>query len=176
MNEPVITIIGNLADDPELRFTQSGVAVAKLRMAMTPRDKNAAGEWVDGEPFWQDVTCWREMAENVAETLHKGDRVVVFGRMKQRQWEDKEGGKRRSTDLEADAIGPDLFRATAVVTRKSKGGGTAARGDDQWAGASKQRPAAVQQQAQQGPPANAEQQRAAQQAAPAGSSAAASPW
>lgn len=128
MNEPILTLVGNLAGDPELRFTTSGIAVCKLRMAQTPRDKTPANEWVDGEPWWQDVTCWREMAENVAETLHRGDRVVVTGRMKQREYEAKDGTKRRVHELEADAVGPDLRYAQAKISKVARsGGGTADR-------------------------------------------------
>jgi len=151
MNEPTTTLFGNLAADPELRFTPSGVAVCKLRMAMTPRFKSG-DEWKDGEPFWQDVTVWNETAEHVAESLTKGDRVIVFGRLKQRTVE-KDGQKRTFWDLEADAIGPELRYATAKVTRVSKGGnGGGNQGGDGWASASKERPAKAA--------ANADQSRA----------------
>jgi single-strand DNA-binding protein len=164
MNEPIITLIGNLAADPELRFTPSGVAVCKLRMAQTPRDKKG-DTWEDGEPFWQDVTVWREMAENVAESLRRGDRVIVTGRLKQREYEAKDGGgKRRATDLEADAIGPDLRYAEAKPVKKAKasgGGASTAKGsEDSWAGASAERPQAAQP--------SADTQRASQSSA--------SPW
>jgi len=158
MNEPILTLVGNLAADPELRFTPSGVAVCKLRVAQTPRTKDGDG-WKDGEPYWQDVTCWREMAENVAETLHRGDRVIVTGRLSQHEYEAKDGGgKRRAYDLEADAIGPDLRYARATVTKQAKSGGNTRQGgaEDAWGGASKERP--------QGAPAkqSADTQRAAQ--------------
>lgn len=122
MNEPIVTMIGNLAGDPELRLTPSGISVCKMRMAMTPRVKDGDG-WKDGEPFWQDVTAWRELGENCAETLHKGDRIVVFGRLTQRQYE-KDGVKRTAWDLDADAIGPDLKYARATVRRQPKGDGS----------------------------------------------------
>lgn len=124
MNEPTITMIGNLADDPELRFTPSGVAVAKFRMAMTPRDKAAGGtEWKDGEPLWMSVTCWRSLGENVAESLIRGMRVVVHGRLKSRTYETTAGEKRTVTELEAEAVGPELTWATAKVQRKSRSDG-----------------------------------------------------
>jgi len=126
MNEPVITLVGNLADDPELRFTPSGAAVAKFRMAQTPRDKVAGGtEWKDGEPLWMSVTCWRTLAENVAESLTRGSRVIVHGRLKSRTYETREGEKRTVTELEADAVGPDLLWATAKIQKTSRGDGQA---------------------------------------------------
>ena len=167
MNEPILTIVGNLGDDPELRFTPSGQAVCKFRVAQTPRNKSAAGEWVDGEPLWMQVTAWRGLAENCAESLTRGTRVVVTGRLKSRTYETREGEKRTVTELEADEVGAALTYATAKITKTSRSGGQSGGGDD-WSGASKVRPA------QSGPPANADQQRAAQAAAPAG--AADSPW
>jgi len=130
MNEPLITMVGNLADDPELRFTPSGAAVAKFRMAQTPREKAAGGtEWKDGEPLWMSVTCWRTLAENVAESLKRGTRVIVTGRLKSRTYETREGEKRTVTELEADAVGPDLLWASAQVTKaaRSDGGSRPAR-------------------------------------------------
>lgn len=144
MNEPITTVVGNITEAPELRFTPSGVAVAKFRILQTPRRKNAAGEYEDGDPFGVNVTVWRELAENLAACeLQKGARLIVFGRLSMRQYEDKEGNKRTSFDMDADAVGPDLRFATVVLTKTSKGGGGGGvgRGDEEWASASKTRPA-----------------------------------
>jgi single-strand DNA-binding protein len=122
--ETTITVIGNLTDDPELRFTASGAAVAKFRVASTPRtlDK-ASGEWKDGEPLFLSCTVWRQAAENVAESLQRGARVIVSGRLRQRTYETKEGEKRTVIDLEVDEIGPSLRYATAKVQKMSRSGG-----------------------------------------------------
>lgn len=160
MNEPTITLVGNIADAPELRFTPSGDAVCKFRMAQTPRFRKG-DEWVDGEPLWMTVTAWRKLAENVAETLKKGDRVLVLGRLRQRTFEAKDGTKVTVNEVEADEVGAALTFATAVVTRAKGGGGGASRED--WGDAqpaANGRPAATQT-------ASAETQRAAQAAAPA---------
>jgi single-strand DNA-binding protein len=122
-----ITVIGNLTDDPELRFTPSGAAVAKFRVASTPRymDRNT-NEWKDGEPLFLACTVWRQAAENVAESLVRGSRVIVSGRLKQRSYETREGEKRTVIELEVDEIGPSLRYATAKVqkmSRSSAGGG-----------------------------------------------------
>lgn len=110
MPEATVTITGNLTADPELRFTQSGVAVANLTIASTPRvyDKNAQ-EWKDGEALFLRATVWKDAAENVADGLAKGQRVIATGKLKQRSWEDsKTGDKRTSVELEVDEIGPSL--------------------------------------------------------------------
>jgi single-strand DNA-binding protein len=122
--DTTLTVIGNLTDDPELRFTPSGAAVAKFRIASTPRfmDK-ASGEWKDGDPLFLACTVWRQVAENVAESLSKGSRVIVSGRLRQRTYETKEGEKRTVMDLEVDEIGPSLRYATAKVQRMSRSGG-----------------------------------------------------
>jgi single-strand DNA-binding protein len=122
--DTTLTVIGNLTDDPELRFTPSGAAVAKFRIASTPRfmDK-ASGEWKDGEPLFLSCTVWRQVAENVAESLSKGSRVIVSGRLRQRTYDTKEGEKRTVIDLEVDEIGPSLRYATAKVQRMSRSGG-----------------------------------------------------
>jgi single-strand DNA-binding protein len=116
--ECVITVVGNLVDDPELRFTPSGAAVAKFRIASTPRvfDKQK-NEWSDGESLFLSCSVWRQTAENVAETLQKGMRVIVQGRLKQRSFEDREGVKRTVMELDVDEIGPSLRSATAKVTK-----------------------------------------------------------
>ena len=121
--ETPITIIGNLTDDPELRFTPSGAAVAKFRVASTPRtlDK-ATGEWKDGEALFLACSVWRQAAENVAESLQRGARVNVSGRLRQRSYETKEGEKRTVYEVEVDEIGPSLRYATAKVQKMSRGG------------------------------------------------------
>jgi single-strand DNA-binding protein len=121
--DTTITVIGNLTDDPELRFTPSGAAVAKFRIASTPRflDK-ASGEWKDGEPLFLSCNVWRQVAENVAESLSKGSRVIVSGRLRQRTYDTKEGEKRTVIELEVDEIGPSLRYATAKVQRMSRSG------------------------------------------------------
>ncbi|MDQ7906862.1 single-stranded DNA-binding protein [Phytohabitans sp. ZYX-F-186] len=137
-NEPVITVIGNLTDDPELRYTPSGAAVAKFRIASTPRtfDKQTS-EWRDGEPLFLTCNIWRDSAEHVAESLKRGTRVIVHGRLRQRSYETREGEKRTVYELEVDEIGPSLRYATAAVQRMTRTNGSttaapAAQGDDPW--------------------------------------------
>jgi single-strand DNA-binding protein len=122
--ETLITIVGNLVSDPELRFTANGSAVASFRVASTPRflDK-ATNEWKDGEGLFLTGNGWRQMAENCAESLTKGSRVIVQGRLKQRSYETREGEKRTVFEIEADDVGPSLLRATAKVTRAARAGG-----------------------------------------------------
>lgn len=116
--ETVITVVGNLTADPELRYTQGGLAVANFTIASTPRTfDRASNEWKDGEAMFLRASCWREFAEHVAGTLTKGSRVVAQGRLRQRSYETKEGEKRTSMELEIDEIGPSLRYATAQVTR-----------------------------------------------------------
>src|SRR5256714_14007460 len=130
--ETTITVIGNLTDDPELRFTPSGAGVAKFRIASTPRTLDrASGEWKDGEPLFLACSVWRQAAENVAESLQRGSRVIVSGRLRQRSYETREGEKRTVIELEVDEIGPSLRYATAKVqkmSRSSGGGGFGASG------------------------------------------------
>jgi single-strand DNA-binding protein len=135
-----ITVVGNLCDDPELRFTPTGAAVAKFRIASTPRffDK-ASNDWKDGEPLFLPCNVWRQAAENVAESLQRGSRVIVSGRLRQRSYETKEGEKRTVMELEVDEIGPSLKYATARVQKmdRSSGNGRPAQSaDDPWATAS----------------------------------------
>jgi single-strand DNA-binding protein len=127
--ETVITVVGNLTDDPELRFTPSGAAVANFTVASTPRtlDKQS-GEWKDGEALFLRCNIWRQAAENVAESLTRGARVVVQGRLKQRSFETKEGEKRTVVELEVDEIGPSLRYATAKVTKAQRSGGMSGGG------------------------------------------------
>ncbi len=122
--ETVITVVGNLVDDPELRFTPSGAAVANFRIASTPRtfDKNS-NEWKDGEALFLSCSIWRQAAENVAESLQKGMRVVVQGRLKQRSYDTREGEKRTVIELEVEEVGPSLKYATAKVARVQRSGG-----------------------------------------------------
>ncbi len=145
--DTTITVVGNLTDDPELRFTPSGAAVAKFRVASTPRymDKST-NEWKDGEPLFLACVVWRQAAENVAESLQRGSRVIVSGRLKQRSYETREGEKRTVIELEVDEVGPSLRYATAKVQKPSRagasGGGFGAsrppadNSDDPWAGVS----------------------------------------
>ena len=136
-----ITVIGNLTDDPELRFTPSGAAVANFTVASTPRilDK-ATNEWKDGDTTFLRCNVWRQYAENVAESLQRGMRVLVNGRLKQRSYETKEGEKRTVYEVEVDDVGPALRYATAKVTKVSRGGPGAGGGfgggdtpaDDPW--------------------------------------------
>lgn len=123
--EATITVVGNLTDDPELRFTPSGAAVANFTVASTPRsfDKNT-NEWVDGEAMFLRCSIWRQAAENVAESLQRGMRVVVEGRLKARTYETREGEKRTVFEVEVEEIGPSLKFATAKVTRASRSGGS----------------------------------------------------
>jgi single-strand DNA-binding protein len=117
-NETIVTVVGNLVADPEIRYTQNGLPVANFTIASTPRhfDK-AKNEWVDDEALFLRASIWREFAENVAGSLSKGTRVVATGRLKQRSYEDREGNKRVSVELEVDEIGPSLRYATAAVQR-----------------------------------------------------------
>jgi len=122
--DTVITLIGNLVDDPELRFTPSGAAVAKFRIASTPRYMDRqTNEWKDGESLFLSCNVWRQAAENVAETLQRGMRVIVQGRLKQRSYETREGEKRTVFEVEVDEVGPSLRNATAKVTKTSRSGG-----------------------------------------------------
>jgi single-strand DNA-binding protein len=116
-----ITIVGNLVADPELRFTASGQAVANFRIASTPRFKDQqTGEWKDGDGVFLTVNVWRQAAENVAESLTRGMRVIVQGRLKQRSYETREGEKRTVYEIEADEVGPSLKNATAKVTKAQR--------------------------------------------------------
>lgn len=146
--ETAITVVGNLTADPELRFTPSGAAVANFTVASTPRyfDRQA-GEWKDGEALFLRCNIWRQAAENVAETLTRGMRVIVQGRLRQRSFETKEGEKRTVVELEVDDVGPALRYATAKVNKVSRGqggsgdfgggggGGQAAPAGDPWGSA-----------------------------------------
>ncbi|MFB6823867.1 single-stranded DNA-binding protein [Streptomyces virginiae] len=122
--ETVITVVGNLVDDPELRFTPSGAAVAKFRVASTPRTfDRQTNEWKDGESLFLTCSVWRQAAENVAESLQRGMRVIVQGRLKQRSYEDREGVKRTVYELDVEEVGPSLKNATAKVAKTTGRGG-----------------------------------------------------
>lgn len=133
--ETVITVVGNLVDDPELRFTPSGAAVAKFRVASTPRifDRQT-NEWKDGEGLFLTCSVWRQAAENVAESLTRGMRVVVQGRLKQRSYEDREGVKRTVYELDVEEVGPSLKNATAKVTKTTGRGGQGGQGQGGYGG------------------------------------------
>lgn len=145
--ETPLTIVGNLTADPELRFTPAGAAVATFTVASTPRTfDRQSGEWRDGEALFLRCSIWRQSAENVAESLTKGARVVVTGRLKQRSFETREGEKRTVIELDVDEVGPSLRYATAKVNKVSRGsgdgggwggggGGGTAPADDPWGSA-----------------------------------------
>ncbi|MFF4181722.1 single-stranded DNA-binding protein [Streptomyces sp. NPDC001691] len=133
--ETVITVVGNLVDDPELRFTPSGAAVAKFRVASTPRTfDRQTNEWKDGESLFLTCSVWRQAAENVAESLQRGMRVVVQGRLRQRSYEDREGVKRTVFELDVEEVGPSLKNATAKVTKTTGRGGQGGYGGGQQQG------------------------------------------
>ncbi|MFD8257496.1 single-stranded DNA-binding protein [Streptomyces griseoluteus] len=145
--ETVITVVGNLVDDPELRFTPSGAAVAKFRVASTPRTfDRQTNEWKDGESLFLTCSVWRQAAENVAESLQRGMRVIVQGRLKQRSYDDRDGVKRTVYELDVEEVGPSLRNATAKVTKTSGGarggqggyggGGNQGQGGGGWGGGS----------------------------------------
>jgi single-strand DNA-binding protein len=165
-----ITVVGNLVDDPELRFTPSGAAVANFRIASTPRtfDKQT-NEWKDGDALFLSCSVWRQAAENVAESLQKGMRVVVQGNLRSRQYETREGEKRTVFEIQVDEVGPSLKYATAKVTRTQRSGGSSYGGGQQGGG-------------QAGPSDNdpwatpAQSQGAPQGGAPAGGAPANDPW
>jgi single-strand DNA-binding protein len=133
--DTVITIIGNLTADPELRFTPSGAAVANFTVASTPRTfDRQTNEWKDGETLFMRCSVWRDAAENVAESLQRGTRVIVAGRLKSRSYETKEGEKRTVVEMDVDEIGPSLRSATAKVNKTQRGGGGGGFGGGQQGG------------------------------------------
>jgi single-strand DNA-binding protein len=159
--ETVITVVGNLTGDPELRFTPSGAAVANFTIASTPRNfDKQTNEWKDGDTLFLNCSIWRQAAENVAESLQKGMRVVAQGRLKQRSYETREGEKRTVVELEVEEVGPSLKYATAKVARVQRsgggggysggGGGNTGGGDDPWASSPAQGGAPAAQPARQG--------------------------
>ncbi len=137
-----ITVVGNLVDDPELRFTPSGAAVANFRIASTPRTfDRQTNEWKDGEALFLSCSVWRQAAENVAESLQKGMRVVVQGNLRSRQYETREGEKRTVFEIQVDEVGPSLRYATAKVTRTQRSGGSSYGGGQQGGGGQGSAPA-----------------------------------
>ena len=135
MNETAITLTGNLVDNPELRFTPAGVAVARFRLASTPRYRDSStGEWKDGDTLFMTCQAWRQLAEHVAESLSKGTQVILTGRLRQRSYEAQDGGKRTVYEIEADEIGPSLRNATAKVEKVTHANGAEiASAADEWA-------------------------------------------
>ncbi|WP_413317518.1 single-stranded DNA-binding protein [Agrococcus sp. 1P02AA] len=133
--ETIITVVGNLTADPELRYTQNGLAVANFTIASTPRTfDRQANEWKDGEALFLRASVWREFAEHVSQSLQKGSRVIAQGRLKQRSFETQQGEKRTVIELEVDEIGPSLRYATAQVTRTTGGGAGRSSGGNQGGG------------------------------------------
>ncbi len=122
MADNSVTLVGNITDDPELRFTPSGAAVASFTVAVNRRYKNQGGEWEDKLDGFFKCSCWREMAENVAESLGKGARVIVTGRLNQRSWEDGEGKRRSAVEVQVDEVGPSLRWATAAPQKSQRSG------------------------------------------------------
>lgn len=120
-NDNAVTIVGTATRDPEIRYTPSGATVASFGIARNTRRKDG-DNWVDGDPQFYDVKCWGSLAENVAESITKGMRVVIFGELEFRAWETDQGDKRSKVEIKAESIGPDLRWATATVTRNEKGG------------------------------------------------------
>lgn len=131
--EPTVTLVGNVANDPDLRFVSSGSAVCNFTLAATPRVKQG-DQWVDGETMWVRCAVWRQPAENVAESIEKGMRVLVHGRLKVRSWE-KDGEKRTGIEMDVEHIGPELRYATAKVAKVQRGAGDTSGGSpDPWTG------------------------------------------
>jgi single-strand DNA-binding protein len=168
--DTTITIVGNLTADPELRFTPSGAAVANFTVASTPRTfDRQANEWKDGETLFMRCSIWRDAAENIAESLHRGTRVIVTGRLKSRSYETKEGEKRTVVELDVDEVGPSLRYASAKVTKAERGGSGGGFGGGQ--GGSQQDPWATggsPPAGQQGGQGSWGGQQAAQQPQPQG--------
>lgn len=124
LGDTTITVVGNLVADPELRYTPNGAAVANFRVASTPRRRDPqTNQWVDGEPLFMSCNVWRQAAENVANSLHKGDRIIVSGRLRQRSFENREGERRTVMEIEVDEVGPSLTFATAQVQKTPGGSG-----------------------------------------------------
>jgi single-strand DNA-binding protein len=127
-NNNVITLVGNITDDPELRFTPSGAAVANFTVAVNRRQPGQGGGWEDKLDGFFRCNCWRDLAENVAESLQKGMRVVLVGRLQQRSWEDQEGNRRSVVEVQVDEVGPSLRWATAAVQKTSRSSGQGSQG------------------------------------------------
>jgi single-strand DNA-binding protein len=128
-SDNTVSLVGNITDDPELRFTPSGSAVANFTVAVNRRFKSQDGQWEDKLDGFFRCSCWRDMAENVSETLKKGMRVMVVGRLQQRSWEDGDGNKRSSFEIAVDEVGPSLRWASASVQKSNRSGGSNFGGD-----------------------------------------------
>ena len=128
MADNTVTLVGNVTDDPELRFTPTGRPVANFTVAVNKRFKDNDGQWQDRLDGFFRCNCWADMAENVAESLTKGTRIVVTGRLQQRQWEDNDGNKRSAFEIQVDEVGPSLRWATATVQRSQRSGGQSSGG------------------------------------------------
>lgn len=152
MADNTVTLVGNVTDDPELRFTPSGRPVANFTVAVNRRYKNNEGNWEDKLDGFFRCSCWADMAENAADTLKKGTRVVVVGRLNQRSWEDGEGNRRSAVEVQVDEVGPSLRWARANVTKASKGSGSSGGFQQQSGGAPQQQPQPQEQQTQQPQP------------------------
>jgi single-strand DNA-binding protein len=120
-----VTIVGNVTRDPELKFTNSGLAMCTFGLAVNNRRKDESGNWVDGDPSFFDVVCWRNLAENVTESIPKGTTVIVTGKLRQRSWEADDGSKRSKVEVNAEHVGPALNWSTCEVTRNERKGATA---------------------------------------------------
>jgi single-strand DNA-binding protein len=131
-----VTIVGNLTDDPELRFTPGGAAVATFTVAINSRKRDESGQWVDGETSFIRCNVWRQQAEHVADSLTKGSRAIVVGRLRQRSWETPEGQKRSVTEVEVENVGPSLEWATATISKAAKSDSSNSGGSPAFAGAS----------------------------------------
>ena len=132
-SDNTVTLVGNITDDPELRFTPSGAAVANFTVAVNRRQRNQSGGWDDKLDGFFRCSCWREMAENVTESFQKGMRVVVVGRLQQRSWEDQDGNRRSQVEVQVDEAGPSLRWATASVQKSQRSsGGQSSGGGSEW--------------------------------------------
>ena len=125
-----VTIVGNITRDPDLKFTGSGLAMCTFGLAVNNRRKDERGEWVDGDPSFYDVVCWRQLAENVTESIPKGTTVIVTGKLRQRSWEADDGTKRSKVEVQADHVGPALNWATCEVSRNEKRSAPIAAGEE----------------------------------------------
>jgi len=151
--DTILTVVGNLTADPELRFTPAGHGVANFTVASTPRQfDRQSNEWKDGDPLFMRCSIWRDPAEHVAESLTRGTRVIVTGRLKQRSYETREGEKRTVVELEVDEIGPSLKYATAKVNKAQRSGGGQGPAADQWSQPGQSDPWAGQSGAPSEPP------------------------
>jgi single-strand DNA-binding protein len=140
-SDNTITLVGNVTDDPELRFTPSGLPVANFTVAVNRRFKNQSGQWEDRLDGFFRCSCWRDMAENVAESIVKGQRIMVVGRLQEQRWEDQDGGKRSRIEIQVDEVGPSLRWATAQVTKSSRSAPKEGGGD--WSAGGSSTPAPV---------------------------------